>query len=139
MTDRPLFGLTADGRWRLAYDGNQWVLQKRASKPGPRSTGWLGVSFIGSQKRHLWRLFGEKRIQLTDEAVAKMNAMPEGFFRFLYEHDPDLARRQPPWRTAQARESAPLARSGHFGVGDTGEVLNAPSRAAAHEERAFAA
>ncbi len=28
MADRPLFNLDTEGRWRLAYDSNQWVLQR---------------------------------------------------------------------------------------------------------------
>ena len=33
MADRPLFNLDAEDRWRLAYDKNQWVIQRRAQKP----------------------------------------------------------------------------------------------------------
>ncbi len=32
MTDTPLFNLDAEGRWRLAYDRQQWVLQQRRGK-----------------------------------------------------------------------------------------------------------
>ncbi len=28
MADKPLFNLDAEGRWRLAYDRQQWVLQR---------------------------------------------------------------------------------------------------------------
>ena len=32
MTDRPLFMVDAEGRWRLAYDANQWVLQRKKGR-----------------------------------------------------------------------------------------------------------
>ncbi len=31
MADIPIFELDAEGRWRLAYDGRQWVVQHPAS------------------------------------------------------------------------------------------------------------
>ncbi len=36
VADKPLFILDADSRWRLAYDSNQWVIQRRAQKPRVR-------------------------------------------------------------------------------------------------------
>jgi len=52
MADLPLFTLDADARWCLAFDRQQWVLQRRAGKPcrrasdsaAMRRTGWRGVS-----------------------------------------------------------------------------------------------
>ncbi len=60
MADKPLFNLYIKGRWRLAYDSNQWVLQKRAGSPGRnrygiRESGWRGVSFVGGRKTTLER------------------------------------------------------------------------------------
>ncbi len=51
MADKPLFNLDTDGRWRLAYDRQQWVIQRRTQKPRVRrleghaiaDTGWRGV------------------------------------------------------------------------------------------------
>ena len=109
MSDKPLFDL--NGKYRLAYDVNQWVVQKRKGKPGERSSSWGGISFIGSEKRHLRRIFREKGIALTDDAIAKVDAMPETFFGFLREHEPDLARQHPIWRAARAAVRGPLGRS----------------------------
>ncbi len=55
MADKPLFNLDAQGRWRLAYDSNQWVLQKRAGSSGRnrygiRESGWRGVSLRWEQE-----------------------------------------------------------------------------------------
>ncbi len=91
MADKPLFILDADGRWRLAYDSNQWVIQRRAQKPRVRrleghaiaDTGWRGVSFVGGKKATLDRLFREKGISLTTEAQARLDALPEQFMDFI--------------------------------------------------------
>ncbi len=50
MADRPLFNLDTKGRWRLAYDAQQWVIQRRKGPPRPsgvvpgRASGWMAVS-----------------------------------------------------------------------------------------------
>ncbi len=89
MADKPLFNLDTEGRWRLAYDSNQWVLQRRVGSPRPgkgaavRDTGWRGVSFVGGKKATLDRLFREKDISLTAEAQARFDALPEQFMEFI--------------------------------------------------------
>ena len=88
MADRPLFNLDANGRWRLVYDSNQWVLQRRVGAPRPgkgaavRDTGWRGVSFIGSEKRILRRVIREAGVVLTPEAQVRLDALPETFLDF---------------------------------------------------------
>ncbi len=88
MADRPLFKLDAEGRWRLSYDRQQWVIQRRAGSPRPgkgsavRDTGWKAVSFVGGKKTTLARLFREKGISLTLEAQARFDALPERFLDF---------------------------------------------------------
>ncbi len=68
MADKPLFNLDAEGRWRLAYDRQQWVLQRRRRAPrrseraGIADSGWRPVSFIGSTKATLARVLGEKGV-----------------------------------------------------------------------------
>ncbi len=91
MADKPLFNLDADGRWRLAYDRNQWVIQRRAQKPRVRrleghaiaDSGWRGVSFVGGKRATLRRLFRERGISLTPEANARLDALPEQFQDFI--------------------------------------------------------
>ena len=89
--DKPLFTPDTEGRWRLAYDRQQWVLQRRAGAPcrrgsdsaAMRRTGWRAVSFIGSNKRVLARVLGEKGVALTAEAQARLDALPERFTAFI--------------------------------------------------------
>ncbi len=89
MADKPLFNLDAEGRWRLAYDRQQWVLQRRRRAPrrseraGIADSGWRGVSFIGGKKATLHRVLGEKGVVLTPEAVARLDALPERFTGFI--------------------------------------------------------
>ena len=93
MADQPLFKLDAEARWRLAYDRNQWILQRGekrnsvragARSKGPRSDGmdWRGVSFVGSEKRILRRVIREAGVVLTAEATARLDALPEQFLEF---------------------------------------------------------
>ncbi len=91
MADKPLFNLDTDGRWRLAYDRQQWVIQRRKGKPRPTDSkgsgvaepAWRGVSFVGGKKATLDRLFREKHISLTAEAQARFDALPEQFMDFI--------------------------------------------------------
>ena len=101
MADKPLFNLDAEGRWRLAYDPLQWIVQRRKTLPRPSEAGdsaeprWRAVSFVGSTKRVLARVLGEKGVVLTAEAQARLDALPERFMAFLAEIDspaPDNAR-----------------------------------------------
>ncbi len=99
MADKPLFDLDAEARWRLAYDRQQWVLQRgqRAARPGNshgiRESGWRGVSFIGSTKATLARVLGEKGVVLTAEAQARLDALSAQILPFPApsEHDRDTA------------------------------------------------
>ena len=89
MADKPLFNLDTEARWRLAYDRQQWVIQRRVGSPRPgkgsavRDTGWKAVSFVGGKKTTLDRLFREKGIFLTGEAQARFDALPEQFMDFI--------------------------------------------------------
>ncbi len=91
MADRPLFNLDTEGRWRLAYDRQQWILQRRAGKPHPgrsdssagATSGWKAVSFVGGKKATLVRLYREKGIFLTAEAQARFDALPGQFLDFI--------------------------------------------------------
>ena len=89
MTDKPLFNLDAEGRWRLAYDSQQWVVQRRRRAPrrseraGISDSGWRAVSFIGGKKVTLVRVLGEKGVVLTAEAAARLDALPEQFLNFF--------------------------------------------------------
>ncbi len=91
VADKSLFNLDTDSRWRLAYDSNQWVLQRRAQKPRVRrleghaiaDSGWRGVAYVGGKKATLHRLFREKGIFLTPEAQARFVSLPEQFMDFI--------------------------------------------------------
>ena len=89
MADKPLFKLDAEGRWRLAHDRQQWIIQRRVGAARPSDSGavlksgWQAVSFVGGKKATLHRLFREKGISLTREANAWVDALPERFINFI--------------------------------------------------------
>lgn len=81
-SDRFLFDL-APG-WALGFDDLQWILLKRYNPGrGHRRWPWKGVSFIASEKRFLERVIREKRVPLTPEGRAQLNALPATFREFL--------------------------------------------------------
>ena len=107
MPDEPLLNLDANGHWRLAYDSNQWVLQRarkrktpRRHKPPPapfeatpvRIMDWRGVSYVGGKKATLARLFREKGVVLTTEGQARFDALPEQFMDFIAATERFVAR-----------------------------------------------
>ena len=102
MADIPLFTLDAAGRFRLAHDDLQWILQKRRGNPGARSSGFAGVSFVATFKRILLDVMREKGVELTVEAVAKLEALPATFkeFRFALAHA-----REPQEHVGEARKA----------------------------------
>ena len=89
MTDKPLFTLDAKARWRLAYDRQQWIIQRRVGSPRRSDSGvmlksgWQAVSFIGSTKRTLYRCLREHGVELTAEAQAQLDTLPEQFMDFI--------------------------------------------------------
>ncbi len=81
MADKPLFNLDAEGRWRLAYDRNQWVLQKRAGSPGRnrygiRESGWRGDSFVGGGKLDGARVEFDGQVEIAGQPQAAPPHLP---------------------------------------------------------------
>lgn len=93
MADIALFNLTADGKYRLAYDRHQWIVQKRIGKSTARDDGYRGVKFIGGPKSGLWRSYAQLGIapdDLLPDAFDAIDAMPGSFLTWLWQHDADL-------------------------------------------------
>ncbi len=71
-------------KWALAYDKNQWIVQRRKA---PSKTGgacrWAGVSFIGSNKDILWRVLREKGAEIDHAAREYIDAMPDTFREWI--------------------------------------------------------
>ncbi len=75
MADNPLFTLDADGRWRLAYDDRQWVVQKHRPGSGKTTT----VAFVATTKRVLLDVMGEKGVSLSAEAATRLDTLTDSF------------------------------------------------------------
>ena len=79
MTDRTLFILDAERRYRLAYDRRQWIIQRRRGKD------WDAIWFIGDKTANLKLGFHRFGIELTSDARADLDRLPESFPRFRRE------------------------------------------------------
>ncbi len=100
MADTPLFTLDAEQRYRLAYDAQQWVIQRQERNPSTsqiegraaRDSGFRGVWFVGSEKHTLHQYIeGEcpplpaqerPRIHLTPEAQYWLATLPDTYRAF---------------------------------------------------------
>lgn len=65
--------LFLNDRWALAYDGNQWIVQRRAG------TEWRAKSFVAGQKHVLQRVLDEKGVIPTPEAKRALRHLPDSF------------------------------------------------------------
>ena len=92
MLDHSLIHL--GGAWRLCHDRLQWVLSVADNAPKPpqgRALGTAGarlrpVAFIASTKAVLRRCIHEHEIELTPEASAYLDAMPDTFRAWYQRH-----------------------------------------------------
>ena len=72
--DRFLFDL-APG-WALGYDKNQWIVLKARGDKRENHQSWRSVSFVGSNKLALMRIFREKGIGLHPSAKKALASFP---------------------------------------------------------------
>lgn len=80
MADHFLFPLDAAGDWALCFDDCQWIVASARNRRA--QTYWHPRAFIASEKRVLLRVAREIGIQLSPEAVANLDAMPERFLEW---------------------------------------------------------
>lgn len=70
--DKVLFPLTADGRYRLASDPLQWIIQRKRGE----SERYEAVSFH-RQKASLLAYFKEHKISLNPNALSLLSELPD--------------------------------------------------------------
>ncbi len=68
-------------KWALAYDKNQWIVQKR--KALGKKCRWAAVSFVASNKDILWRVLREKGAEIDPAAREYIDAMPATFREWI--------------------------------------------------------
>ena len=81
-----LITLDANGCYRLAFDEQQWIVERMGSvrrNEGAHSAKprWRGVWFVGSEKSTLRRYFKD-RFTLTPEAEQRLDMLPDTFREF---------------------------------------------------------
>ena len=75
--DRFLFDLVPG--WALGYDNNQWIVVKARGDKSKGEQRWRPVSFVGSNKLVLMRVFREKGINLHPSAKKAVTSFPARF------------------------------------------------------------
>ena len=78
MTDRRFLRLS--DKWALGYDKNQWIVMVH------RGGRWRSIAFVGSNKGVLMRVLAEKGADITPEAHAALDTLPDRFLNWLEEH-----------------------------------------------------
>lgn len=77
--------------WALGFEKLQWVLFRADKRPleGEKSlpgVRWRGVAFIATTKAVLRRCIHEYGIELTPEATAYLDGLPEKFREWRRQH-----------------------------------------------------
>ncbi len=72
-----LFTLDADEKWALGCDRLQWMIMK--AKKRRIGSAWEPVRFIASRKATMLLTLAEIGVQLTSEAQAILDTMPDTF------------------------------------------------------------
>jgi hypothetical protein len=81
MTDSKfLHQLDAEKKWYLGADADQWIIYRRRVAKGKEQ--FAGQSFIGDDKRILYRCISEHNITLTDKAQELIDSLPDDFHEF---------------------------------------------------------
>jgi hypothetical protein len=88
MTDRMIILLNEN--WSLGYDKHQWMIRK-LKKRGDE-TYWHAVSFIGTEKWILERNLREEGVEVSTEAQAYLDAMPDNFKQWYKTSDAEMQR-----------------------------------------------
>ncbi len=66
MADKPLFNLDTKGRWRLAYDRQQWMIQRRAGEAMSAGLRQRGYAQDGLARGFLrWQQEGDAGAELA--------------------------------------------------------------------------
>ena len=97
MADRQLLRL--NDNWALAYDENQWIIQRRKMRRD--ESYWNPVSYIGEKKSTLMCRLREKGVVIDPEAQFYLDQMPDTFLQWLRTSDAEMER-----LVEQVREAA---------------------------------
>ena len=110
----PLFILDSQENFRLAYDPNQWMLQKNMWTADSRrfkddhsdESNFHSKWYVRGEKATLLRLFSELEIRLTPVAQVQFEALSDTFVEF-YQATHGLP---PPWKIVNEEDPAETAK-----------------------------
>ncbi len=80
--------LQLSDNWRLASDLLQWVVQRRRGKT------WAGVSFVATRRDILFRVLRELEAEVSPDAQAALDDLPQTFREWQKEHAGNAARKR---------------------------------------------
>ncbi|MDP6781219.1 MAG: hypothetical protein QGH32_05640 [Alphaproteobacteria bacterium] len=75
--------LRLSDKWALGYDRLQWIVMRWKGK----AKGWRPISFVASNKEVLVRVLKDDGAELTPEAQAALDRLPDTFKEWLAEQD----------------------------------------------------
>ena len=70
-------------KWRLAFDREQWVVQKARKIKGHLQ--WHGIAFVGDRKAVLCRVLRENRAEVSESGERALKRLPDTFREFIVE------------------------------------------------------
>ena len=85
MTDRVFLRLSEG--WALSYDRNQWIVMRAKSDKSKPGQGWRAIAFVASTKAVLMRVLREKGAEITPDARAALDSLPDTFMEWLAARD----------------------------------------------------
>ena len=115
--------------WALAYDGNQWIVQRRGAFDRRRGNwNWKARSFPSS-KASLRRCLRELGVELDQAARNAIDDLPDTFAEWLSHYDPALLEQGSDGDVAQPPSAGPARRSeGDDGATERPRVPEVPER-----------
>ena len=81
MTDRIFLRLSAN--WAVGYDRLQWIVMRAITDKSKEGQSWRPIAFVGSTRAVLMRVLEEKGAEVTPEARAALDSLPDTFRKWI--------------------------------------------------------
>ena len=81
MTDRIFLQLSAN--WAVGYDHLQWIVMRAKTDKRKEGQSWRPIAFVVSSRAVLMRVLEEKDAEVTPEARAALDSLPDTFREWI--------------------------------------------------------